>query len=100
MTSPNRIPLRERQSDERRRAVYDLTESAHRNDPAKMLGMGIFMSGGSISEPDLPPVLAPPTVSAKFAVAAVIGAAYASKEPDAILRHAAEVGRQAAAQGA
>lgn len=85
--------------DERRRAVYALTETAHKNDPAKMIGMGVFMSGGSISEPDLAPVLAPHGVSAKFAAAAVLGAAYATQQPDDILSHAAEVGRQTAAQG-
>lgn len=86
--------------DERRRAVYVQGEAAHKNDPAKMLAMAVFMSGGSISEPDLAPVLAPHGVSAKFAAAAVLGAAYASPQPDLILSHAAEVGRQTAAQGA
>lgn len=85
--------------DERRRAVYALTETAHKNDPAKMIGMGVFMSGGSISEPDLAPVLAPHGVSAKFAAAAVLAAAYATKKPDDILSHAVDVGRQAAANG-
>lgn len=86
--------------DDRRRAVWDLAEKAPDGTPAKLLGMAVFMSGGSISEPDLHPVLPPPGVSAKLATAAVSVAAYARPDPSSLLKNAVEIGRQAASQGA
>lgn len=87
-------------SDERRREVYALSEQAKNDDPARMLGIAVFLSGGSISEPDLPPVLAPDGASGKLASAAVIVAAYKGEQPNSLLNQAIEVGRQSASQGA
>jgi hypothetical protein len=86
--------------DDSRRAVKGYAEKEDSFSPQHMLGMAVFMSGGSISLPDLTPVLAPQDASAKYAVGAVLGAAYATADPKKIMRQAAEIGHAMASQPA
>jgi hypothetical protein len=78
--------------EELRRAIERLLNDEVVTSPAYMLAMAAFMSGGSISLPEYPPVLAPPDASAKFAAGAVFDAAYASGNPASLLRQAADIG--------
>jgi hypothetical protein len=57
------------------------------------------MSGGSISEPDLPPVLPAPELSGKLAAGAIIVAAHRSGDAKAALEAALEFGEGIAARG-
>jgi hypothetical protein len=83
-----------------RRTVKSLSESEDSFAPMRMLAMAVFTSGGSISQPDLPPVLATADASAKYATGAILTAAYASSDPNAIMRQAAEIGESMASQAA
>jgi hypothetical protein len=82
-----------------RRNVQQLALAESVVTSAYMLANAVFMSGGSISIPDGPPVLAPPDSCAKFAVGAVLDAASSSDNPARILRLAAELGDTMASQG-
>lgn len=81
-----------------RRAVEKLLNGEVVTSPAYLLARAAFMSGGSISLPEYPPVLAPPDASAKFAAGAVFDAANASGDPARLLRQAAEMGEAMASQ--
>lgn len=85
-------------NDELRRDIQALTDAETGFTPLRLLGMAVFMSGGSISEPDLPPVLAPPATSARLAAGAVVNAAYASADPKALMAQAASLGVTMASQ--
>ena len=85
--------------EELRRSVEKLLAGEVVTSPAYMLARAAFMSGGSISLPDYPPVLAPLDASAKFAAGAVFDAAYTSGDPVGVLRQAAEIGDAMASQG-
>jgi hypothetical protein len=61
--------------DSGRRAVRTLSDTVRDTRPEYLLGMAVFFSGGSISEPDLPPVLPQPDITAKLAGGAVLKAA-------------------------
>lgn len=87
-------------NDDLRRDIQVLADAELDFNPARLLGMAVFVSGGSVSDPDLPPVLAPPSASARFAAGAVLTAAYASKDPQALMLQAAENGAAMANQGA
>lgn len=85
-------------NDELRRKIQALGEAEGDFTPAAMLAMAVFMSGGSISEPDLPPVLAPPGASARLAAGAVLTAAYATAQPREAMLQAAQIGTAMAGQ--
>jgi hypothetical protein len=85
-------------NDELRRDIQAMGDAEDDFTPAAMLGMAVFMSGGSISEPDLPPVLAPDGASARLAAGAVLTAAYATPQPHAMLLQAAQIGVAMASQ--
>jgi hypothetical protein len=87
-------------SDEQRRTIRDMADAAPSDSPAALLGLAVFMSGGSISEPDLPAVLPPPDVSAKLAAAAVLTAAFADPSPTDMLMGAVAIGLSIASTGA
>lgn len=87
-------------SDERRRAIRDLANSGDSGSPAAMLAMAVFFSGGSMSEPDLAPILPPPDACGKFAYAAVLKAAGAEPDRAASLRDALRIGETIASGGA
>lgn len=87
-------------TDERRRTIHAMAESAGGSSAQALLGYAVFMSGGSISEPDLPAVLPPVDVCAKLAAAAVLKAAFADADPQMALRDAVSIGDNIARQGA
>ncbi|HQS68975.1 MAG: hypothetical protein B7Y36_07985 [Novosphingobium sp. 28-62-57] len=70
-------------SDRLRRAAAELGESLDDETPQALLCKAIFLSGGSISEEDLPAIQPPPDVCAKLAAAAVLTAAFKGKDPPA-----------------
>jgi hypothetical protein len=86
-------------SDGLRREVKALADAQGDMSAACMLGLAVFASGGSISLPDLPPVLPPPSASARLAAGALITAAYAGPEPEVLLGRAADAGKAMASQG-
>ncbi|HQS95889.1 hypothetical protein [Novosphingobium sp. 17-62-19] len=72
-------------SDRLRRDAAELGDTLDDDTPQALLCKAIFLSGGSISEEDLPAIQPPPDVCAKLAAAAVLTAAFTSKAPsDAI----------------
>lgn len=87
-------------TDERRRAIFRMAEAAGGSSAPALLGYAVFMSGGSISEPDLPAVLPPADVCAKLAGAAVLKSAFADVNPQEALRNAITIGDSVARQGA
>lgn len=86
-------------SDDRRRAARDAAEAASERAPERLLGLAVFCSGGSISTPDLPPVLPPAEVAGRLAATAVALAAYRSANPVAVLDRALDLGDKMASQG-
>jgi hypothetical protein len=86
-------------SDEQRRAIRNMADALPSDSPAALLGLAVFLSGGSISEPELPAVLPPPDVSAKLAAAAVLKAAFDETEPTEMLMGAISIGQSIASMG-
>lgn len=74
--------------DTRRRGARDSADAAGERSPERMLAMAVFFSGGSMSLPDLPPILPPPEACGRMAVGAVTLAAYRSGDPDAFFDRA------------
>lgn len=82
------LPVRDRQAldsalrwvgepdETHRRAAYAAAEQASEDCPERLLGFAVFLSGGSLSEPELPPVLPQPGTCCRLAVAAVRLAGY------------------------
>jgi hypothetical protein len=87
-------------TDERRRAIFALADAAGGDSATSLLGYAVFMSGGSISGPDLPAILPPADVCAKLACGAVLKAAYSAGDPQAALLSAIKIGESVAANGA
>lgn len=85
--------------DGRRRAARDAADAAAERSAERLLALAVFMSGGSISLPDLPPVLPPPEACSRLVVGALIRAAYRSDAPDAFLERALARGEAVAARG-
>lgn len=79
-------------SDTLRRATFAITENIDDEAPAAMLCQAIFLSGGSISEEDLPPVQPKPDTCAKLAAAAVLAAAFAQDDPTQALARSHSLG--------
>jgi hypothetical protein len=84
--------------DDLRRTVKDLADAEDSGSALHMLGMAVFMSGGSVSLPELPPVLAPADACAKYATGALLIAASESSDRSELLRRAAEIGHAMASQ--
>jgi hypothetical protein len=82
-----------------RRHIRDLAGQERKITPAKNLGNAIFFSGGSISEPDLPPVLPPSDACGKLAAASIIIAAYKTADPAKVFTSAIELGGKFAVSG-
>jgi hypothetical protein len=81
-----------------RRRIEQIADDVRVITPAYLLARAAFMSGGSISKPDTPPVLAPADACAKFAVGAVLEAASLSDSAEQFMRQAAELGEGMASQ--
>jgi hypothetical protein len=89
----------EEPTDEYRRAAHEAAEAAGSGSAERLLGYAVFMSGGSISEPDLPPVQPPQQVCGRLAASAVLAGAYRTASPGDALAAACEVGEKVAALG-
>lgn len=79
-------------NDKLRRAAADLGESLDDDSPQATLCQAIFLSGGSISEEDLPAIQPPPDVCAKLAAAAVLMAAFSGKNPNEKIATSLQIG--------
>lgn len=79
-------------SDNLRRAAADLGETLDDETPQALLCKAIFLSGGSISEEDLPAIQPPPDVCAKLAAAAVLTAAFIGKDPSGAITASMQIG--------
>lgn len=89
----------EEPTDEYRRAAHEAAEAAGGNSAERLLGYAVFMSGGSISQPDLPPVQPPQQVCGRLAASAVIAGAYRTASPSEALVAACDAGEKVAALG-
>ncbi len=84
--------------EELRRKIEELIAEESKITPEYMLANSAFMSGGSISIPESPPVLASADACAKFAAGAVLNAATESADSIQVLRQAADLGDAIASQ--
>jgi hypothetical protein len=89
----------EEPTDEYRRAAHEAGERARADSPERMLADAVFMSGGSISQPDLPAVQPPQHACGGFAAVAVLAGAYGTPSPADALAAACDVGEKVAALG-
>lgn len=89
----------EEPTDEYRRAAFEAAALAPEDSPERLLASAVFLSGGSISEPDLPPVQPQPQVCGQLAGTAVLTAAYRSPAPETALAAACDLGDKIAAEG-
>lgn len=87
-------------NDRTRRAAMAAAEAAGERAPERMLATGVFFSGGSISQPDLPPVMPSPELAGRFAAIAVTLAAARAQDGAALLDRALDLGERVAADGA
>jgi hypothetical protein len=85
--------------DANRRAAYAAAESAADSGPERLLGLAVFLSGGSLSEPELPPVLPEPGTCCRLAVAAVKVAGYRNSDPEPLFAEALELAEGVAQRG-
>ena len=79
-------------TDDRRRLVWNLGNTAHPKSPERLLAYAVFLSGGSIAPVDLPAVQPAPELSGKLAAAAVISAAHATADAVSVLTAALDSG--------
>lgn len=85
--------------DRNRRAAHDAALDARDFSPEKLLALAVWFSGGSISEPDLPPVLPPSEMAGRFAGHAVLAAAARASAPEAVMDRALSLADRVAEQG-
>lgn len=86
-------------SEAARRAASDAAALAGERSAERMLALGVFYSGGSISDPDLPPIQPPPELAGRLAAAAILIAAARVEDRNAFFSHALEVGEKVATDG-
>ncbi len=84
-------------SETRRRDLHTLAQDED-DSPAGLLGLAVFYSGGSISQPDLPAILPPPHACGLLASSAILKAAYSQPDADAVVREAIRLGEAVATQ--
>jgi len=89
----------EEPSEEYRRAAGEAARRAADTSAERFLADAVFMSGGSISKPDLPPVQPPQQACGGLASSAVIIAAYRMADPKMSLAEASDMGEKVAALG-
>ena len=90
----------EEPNEDYRRAAHEAGENVASNSAERLLTDAVFMSGGSISEPDLPAVQPAQHVCGALAASAVLAAAYRTADPKAALAAACDAGEKVAAGGA
>lgn len=83
--------------DTLRRAIQGLVELETKSTPVAMLANAVWLSGGSLSDPELPAVLPPDHVCAKLAGGALVMGAYTVKDPAAAMQRMLTIGREIAA---
>lgn len=86
-------------TDAARRAAMDAADAAGERAPERMLATAVFFSGGSISAPDLPPVMPAPELAGRLAAVAVTLAAARAGDGVAVLDRALDLGERVAADG-
>lgn len=86
-------------NDATRRAAFEASKLAGDRSPERMLATGVFFSGGSISEPDLPPIQPEPGLAGRFAGVAITMAAGRAEDRDAFFDQALDLGEKVAAEG-
>ena len=106
------LPVRDRQaldhalrwlgegSDANRRSAFDTAQKASSDSAEKLLALAVFFSGGSISMPDMPPVLPHPAMAARMATNAIKIAAYRTDDSNAFFDAALVLAETVADQGA
>lgn len=90
----------EEPNDAHRRAAHDAAQAASARSPERCLGWAVFVAGGSIAPPGLPPIPPPPHAVGRYAAGAVKQAGYRSGDPAAFLAKALSVGEAVAERGA
>jgi hypothetical protein len=85
--------------DGKRRNVWSAAEMADEDNPERLLGYSVFLSGGSIAPQDQAPVNPAPQLCGQLASAAIIAAAHASGDPEATLGAALSAGEAIAGGG-
>lgn len=86
-------------SDPHRRAAYDAARSAPDPSAARLCGLAVFTSGGSLAPANKPPHPAPKAAVGRFAAGAVLIAAADSPSRDAALDQALDDGSRLATGG-
>lgn len=79
-------------TDERRRACWTAAQAAPEDSTGRLLGYAVFLSGGSISERDMPMVNPALDLAGRLAAAALIEAAHRGGAPHAVLDAALATG--------
>jgi hypothetical protein len=82
--------------DNRRRAAFDAGLTAPDGTPERLLSAALFLSGGSITPPDLPAVNPLPELSGRLAAAAIVTAAHRTPDAAGVLRRALTDGEKIA----
>jgi hypothetical protein len=82
--------------DHRRRAAFDAGLTAPDGTPERLLSAALFLSGGSITPPDLPTVNPLPELSGRLAAAAIVTAAHRTSDAAGVLRRALADGEKIA----
>lgn len=85
--------------DDSRRATHRAAEAAGRRSAERYLGIAVFFSGGSISEPGLPPVPPPPEASGRWVAGAIKQAGYRTSDAEELFARALKLGEAVAARG-
>ncbi|WP_260598928.1 DUF6931 family protein [Sphingomonas endolithica] len=86
-------------SDANRRATQVAALAANPRSAEHRLGLAVYYSGGSIADPGMPPLLAPPEACLRYAVAAVKSAAFRTDAPATVLGSALALAERAAEGG-
>lgn len=89
----------EEPNEDYRRAALEAADRAPDSSAEALLARAVFMSGGSISEPDLPPVQPPQQICGRLAASAVLIAAYRTATPKDALTAACDTGEKVASLG-
>lgn len=80
-------------------AARDASDTAGSRSAERLLALAVYLSGGSISLPELPPVNPPPEACARFAAGAVKTAAFRTDTPKDMLQKALVLAEAVASGG-
>jgi hypothetical protein len=85
-------------SDPKRRVAGSAAEAIREATPAKLCATAVWLSGGSLTPVDAPPIAAPRHATGLLAAAAVLAAAFATTDPTGNLANALDLGGAIAAR--